>query len=132
MIFSRAMLGALIAVAAFGCSTANSQADPTSHHLAAMKAVAPGTLLQVGWGGWRGGWGHRGWGFRPWGWGAAAAGAVIGGALVAGPYYPPPYPYYGAYYAPAPYYGGYAYGAPYAAAAYAGCYPYGPYACVDY
>jgi hypothetical protein len=123
---SKAILSALVITLAVGSTTAHSPAAESSRRIAAVKAVASGHLLQVPWGGWRGGWG--GWGYRPWafgprGWGAA--GAVIGGALISVPYYAP-YPYYGAYYAPAPYYDAYAYGA------YAGCYPYGPYACVEY
>jgi hypothetical protein len=109
----RIMKMLLAGIAVLVGTAAASQAAPMSTHLAAMKAAASSGVVQVRWGGGRGGWhggagqagwghagwahggwGHRGVGYRPWGWGAVAAGAVIGGAIVNSGYYES-YPAYG-------------------------------------
>ena len=127
----RMMKMLLAGLAVLVATSAASQAAPMPTHLAAMKATAGSSVMQVRWGGarggWHGGWGHAGWrhggwahhgvGYRPWGWGAVAAGAVIGGAIANSGYYET-YPVdggdhvYDDHYA---YEGGYAH---------EGCYPY--------
>jgi hypothetical protein len=94
-------------------------AAPLPTNVAIIKSMVADSSIQIRWGGWRGGWGHRG--FGGWGWGAGAlAGAVIGGAIASSAYgyyggpaygyggppygdYYPVYSYYPAYVGP--YYG---------------------------
>jgi hypothetical protein len=94
-------------------------AAPLPTNVATIKSMVADSSIQIRWGGWRGGWGHRG--FGGWGWGAGAlAGAVIGGAIASSAYgyyggpaygyggppygdYYPVYSYYPAYVGP--YYG---------------------------
>jgi hypothetical protein len=105
------------AVMAF--NVASLHAAPLPTNVAAMKSTVADSLIQVRWGGWRGGgWGYRGFGggfgYRGLGWGAGAlAGAVIGGAIASSAYgyyggpaygYYPGYSYYPAYVGYSPYY----------------------------
>jgi hypothetical protein len=101
------------------------QAAPITPLSAAAKPNAEdgGSIVQVRWGGWHGGWGH-GWHGGGWGWGvgALAAGALIGAAIASPYYYGGYYPYYDYGY---PYYG---YGYPYGySTAYYPSYSYGYY-----
>jgi hypothetical protein len=123
-IFRIAFVGVAVALMAGNVGTL--QAAPLPTNVATIKSMVADSSIQIRWGGWRGGWGHRGfggWGYRGWGWGAGAlAGAVIGGAIASsaygyyggpaygyggpppyGDYYYPGYSYYPAYVGP--YYG---------------------------
>ena len=92
------------------------EAAPMPSNFKTLRAALDTSIMQVRYGGWRGGWGyrgwggHRGWGYRGggyggWGLGGVAAGAIVGGAIASSTYYGGAYPYYG---------GGYAYGSGYA------------------
>jgi hypothetical protein len=110
----RKLAAALLCCAGIALAATPASAMPANP---ALKNVVSGTVENVRWGGWHGGWRGGGWG---WGLGGFAAGAIIGGAIASpyyygGGYYPygyyPAYPAYG--YPPPPpgYYGGPGYGA---------------------
>jgi hypothetical protein len=118
MKFVKAAFVAALAVTIAGACAPRAEAAPLPTNVAATKAALDTPVVQVRYGGWRGGWGggYRGWGgyrgggYRGWGLGAAA---VAGGAIASSAYYGGAYPYYG---------GGYAYGSGYASDY---CSPYG-------
>lgn len=100
-------------------------AAPLPTNVATITSMVSDSSIQVRWGGWRGGWGHRGFG----GWGAGAlAGAVIGGAIASGAYGYYGGPAYG--YGGPPYYGDYYPGYSYYPA-YVGPYYYGSWQAIQ-
>jgi hypothetical protein len=112
MKFINAAFVSALAVIITGAIAPRGEAAPLPTNVAAMKASLNEAVVQVRYGGWRGGWGYRGWGGRRgWGYGGwgyrgcglggLAAGVVIGGAIANSAYYGG-YPYDGGY----PYYGG--------------------------
>jgi hypothetical protein len=102
-------------------------AAPLPTNVATIKSMVADSSIQVRWGGWRGGWGHRG--FGGWGLGAGAlAGAVIGGAIASGAYGYYGGPAYG--YGGPPYYGDYYPGYSYYPA-YVGPYYYGSWQAIQ-
>jgi hypothetical protein len=141
MKFINAAFVSALAVIATAAPVPRGEAAPLPTNVAAMKASLNQAVVQVRYGGWRGGWGYRGWGghrgwgygglgYRGWGLGGVAAGAVIGGAIASSAYYGG-YPYYGGGYHGGGYYGGGYYGGGY----YGGGYYGGGYAqdyCPEY
>jgi hypothetical protein len=126
-------IAALLSVASVALLAAQlpAQSAPLmAQSMMAKSATTNANMLEVRYGGWRGGWGgwRGGWG---WGAGAFAAGARIGSALAAPYYYGGYYPsYYGTPYAGYGYYRypGYNGGYPGYYGSYAGYYgPYRPY-----
>ena len=122
----KTVLAAAFAITTIGAVASPGKAAPLPTNVAAMTAVLDTPVLQVRYGRWHGGWGHRGWGgyrgwgyggYRGWGLGAVAAGAVVGGAIASSAYHGGAYPSDG---------GDYGYGGGYASD-YCSPYGYGDY-----